>query len=200
MSRAQDSASTSKTSRPNHRRGVKAGRPKQIEEVRQRGFQTTKHTAELIDPDKPLSDKQKLFVKLWAQGESIVTATERAGFQNSPTYGYRLVRQPNVLALYHEEKAKYEASVQMTRKKVMDGLLEGVEMAKMAGEPASVIAGWREIGKMCGYYEPVTKKLDITVSGNVVLDRMNRLSDAELLKLIEGEITAEASHDDHPDD
>lgn len=156
--------------------------------------------AEAIDPDKPLSEKNKRFVQLWASGESIMNAGIRAGYETCPTYGYRLVRQPNILALYDAEKAKYEASCQMTRKKVMDGLMDGVEMAKLAGEPASVIAGWREIGKMCGYYEPVRRTLDINVSGTIAMDRMNRLSDAELLKLIHEGVTADLEQLEHDED
>jgi len=166
-------------------RGTLSYRPKMVGEVRSRGIDTSSYAnAELIDIDKPLTDQQKAFVKHWAAGESPLSASARAGYADRGKFAYRLMRYPNVLKMYNEEKAKYEASCQMTRKRVMDGLLEGVEMAKLAGEPASMIAGWREIGKMCGYYEPVTRKLDITVNGNVLLDRMNRLSDAELLRLI----------------
>ena len=177
-------------------RGNKRGRPKQVEEARSRGLQTTKHTAELIDPDKPPSVAQRAFATYWAQGDSIMNATIRAGYDTSPTYGYRLVRQPNILAIYNAEKEKYEASVQMTRKKVMDGLLDGVAMAKLEGNSASVIAGWREIGKMCGYYEPVTRRVELTVNGSVMLERMNRLSDAELLNLLQTDVAAALESDD----
>ena len=107
-----------------------------------------------------------------------------AGYSDGATYAYRMTKMPNILKLYAAEKLLYEEASQMTRKKVMDGLLEGVEMAKLMAEPASMISGWREIGKMCGYYEPTRHKVDINVTGNVVMERMNRLSDAELLKLI----------------
>ena len=90
----------------------------------------------------------------------------------------------NVLKLYHEEKAKYEAAGDMTRKKVMDMLLESYDMAKLMAEPASMVSAAREIGKMCGYYAPVESRVKVDVSGNVMLDRLNNLSDAELLKLI----------------
>lgn len=177
------------------KRGKAVNRPMDLAGART-GLQNQWHDAETIDPNKPLTEKQKLFIRLVASGETIISATERAGYQNSPTYGYRLIKQPNARALLDQEKAKYEASVQMTRKKVMDGLLESIEMAKLAGEPASMIAGWREVGKMCGYYEPVTRKLDITVNGNVVMDRINRLSDQELLDLIQSGIGAGDSEDE----
>jgi hypothetical protein len=141
--------------------------------------------AESVDPNKPLTEKAKLFVKFWAQGESITSASARAGYGDGATYAYRLVHYPQVKALYAEEKRLYEESCQMTRKKVMDGLLEGIEMAKLAGEPASVITGWKTVGQMCGYFEPVKRTLDINVTGNVTMQQMSKLSDAELLRMIQ---------------
>lgn len=139
--------------------------------------------AEVVDPNKPLTEKAKLFVKYWAQGESIASAAARAGYGDGATYAYRLTHYPQVKALYAEEKRLYEEAAQMTRKKVMDGLLEGIEMAKMVSEPASVIRGWREVGLMCGYYEPT--RVNVNVSGNVEVRRLNSMSDAELLRLIQ---------------
>ena len=143
----------------------------------------TNASASLVSVDKPLTEKQKNFVKFWAQGDSIPNATLRAGFSGDGV-GYRLKEQPNVLALYRAEKAKYEEAAQMTRKKVMDGLQEAIDMAKLMSEPASMISGWREIGKMCGYYAPVEHKVKVDVTGNIVLNKLNSLSDAELLKII----------------
>lgn len=140
-------------------------------------------SASLIAADKPLTDMQKSFVKFWAQGDSIPGACLRAGYADDGL-AYRLARQPNVLALKAKYEAMYEEASQMTRKKVMDGLLEAVEMAKLMAEPATMISGWREVGKMCGYFAPVEHKVKIDVTGNVVIDRMNNMSDAELLKII----------------
>lgn len=185
------------TESPTKRKSGDALRPLQVEEARALGLDTSlEGNAEAIDPDKPLTAKQKLFAKLWAQGETISTATARAGYESCPTYGYRLVRQPNVLALYNEEKRLYEEASQMTRKKVMDMLLESYDAAKMVNEPASMVSAAREIGKMCGYYEPVTRKLDITVNGNVINDRLNRMSDAEILDFITRGDALQLDHDE----
>lgn len=175
-----------KVTRPlTKKRGASKDRTPHIPQAR-RGIDTsTIEGAEQIDPNKPLTEKAKLFVKYWAQGESIPTASARAGYGDGATYAYRLVRMPNVLKLYNEEKRLYEEAAQMTRKKVMDGLLEGIEMAKLVSEPSSVITGWKTIGQMCGYFEPVKRRIDINVSGELALSQMNRLSDAELLRLIQ---------------
>lgn len=160
------------------------GRAKHAAQAR-RGINTSSaKNAELISPDKPLTDMQRAFVKFWAQGESILSASAKAGYNDGGAYAYRLVRMPNVLRMYEDEKRLYEEASQMTRKRVMDGLLESIELAKLMAEPGTMVSGWREIGKMCGYYEPVQKKLDITINGKVMLDRLDRMSDAELFKVI----------------
>lgn len=151
----------------------------------------TSASREVLDtanPDRPLTEKQKLFVKEWAKGETIATASHRAGYADGGAMGYRMSRDPAILKLYNFEKAMYAESCQMTRKKVMEGLLEGVEMAKLMSEPASVIAGWREVGKMCGFYEPVKRTIDVNVRGNVVVKHLEALNDADLLKIVRGEI------------
>lgn len=162
-------------------------------EVRRRGFDTdSKATAALVDPDKPLTAMQKQFVKMWAQGESITSAAARAGYAGDSSIAYRMCHMPNILRAFDEEKRLYELACSMTRKKVMDGLLEGIEMAKLAGEPASMVAGWREIGRMCGYYEPRKVEVGVSFTGGAIQDRLNRMSDAELLKLITEDIAETA--------
>lgn len=159
-----------------------------VETARARGIDTSNlsaaEMAEVISPDKPLTEKQRAFVQFWAQGDSIQSASRRAGYNDQAAIAYRMAKMPNILKLKAELSAKYEEDAQMTRKKVMDGLLEAVEMAKLMAEPASMIAGWREVGKMCGYYAPVEHRVKVDVSGNIVLDRLNSMSDAELLKII----------------
>lgn len=144
--------------------------------------------ATTIDPDKPLTEKAKLFVKYWAQGESIQSASAKAGYGDGATYAYRLVHFPQAVALYNKEKAAYEAASQMTRKKVMDGLLDGIEMCRLTSDGPGVITGWKTVGQMCGYFEPVKRQLDINVTGNV---RMNQMSDADLLRIIQQGAAAE---------
>lgn len=155
-----------------------------IAAVRSRGRSTASAaSASLVDADKPLTEKQKMFVKLWAEGDSLAGASLRAGYADAGL-AYRMARQPNILALKAQYEAKYQQAAQMTRERVMEGLLEAVEMAKLMSEPATMVSGWREVGKMCGYYAPVEHKVKVDVTGNIVLDRMNSMTDAELLKVI----------------
>ena len=156
------------------------------EAARARGMDTsTLAGAMAVSPDKPLTDKQKLFVEYWAKGDSILAASARAGYADGGTVAYRMVRMPNVLKLKAQYEAKYEAEAQMSRKKVMDGLLEAIEMAKLMAEPATMISGWTAVAKMCGYMAPVEHKVKLDVTGNVKMQTLTAMSDAELLEMIE---------------
>lgn len=164
-----------------HRGGVRG-----VDVIRAKATKTNNSAASAaeIDVNKPLTDRQKAFVQSWAKGNSIGRAALDAGFADDGV-GYRLARQPNVLKMRAEMAAQYEADAQMDRKQVMEGFKEAIDMARLMAEPANMIAGWREIGKLCGYYAPVETKLKVDITGNVTMTRLTQMSDAELLELIE---------------
>jgi phage terminase small subunit len=91
----------------------------------------------------------------------------------------RIVRAVNFL------RKKNEQSILTSRKKVLEGFLEAIEQAKLMSEPMVQIAGWREIGKMCGYYAPEVKEININVGAKRVIGQLEVMSDQELLQLIE---------------
>lgn len=151
-------------------------------------------------PDRPLSDKQLQFVRLWASGETPRTAATLAGYsEGSASIAWKLTNDPAILKLYHAEKKLYQEAMGHTRERVMSMLQEAYDHAKLVSEPSTMVAAAREIGRMCGFYEP-DKHLHVHVGGKL-LERMNSLSDEELLKLIEaptneaidGEFTRDAA-------
>lgn len=154
--------------------------------ARERGnFTNTNEQAALVSEDKPLTEMQRLFVKHWAAGDSLTTAYIRAGYEPAGAgYAYRMAHMPNILALYNEEKRAYERDAGVTRKEVIEGFRDAIAQATMLGEPSSAIAGWREIGKMCGYYEPVQVKVQHSHEGKIIHERMDRMTDEQLAELI----------------
>lgn len=188
------------TPKPRKKRGASAteeGKAKRIAALRASAPDTSADLATLqtANPNRPLTEKQRLFVTEWAKGETILSAARRAGYADEGAMAYRMSRDPAILKIYNVEKALYAESCQITRKQVIEGLLEGIDMAKLMAEPASMISGWREVGKMCGFYEPVKRKIDINISGDVTVKRLERLSDSDLLKMIKGEVEDVAFED-----
>ena len=137
-----------------------------------------------VSPDKPLTDKQRKYALARARGETVPSAMALAGYNEQPSYGYRLDKMPNIRRLIEQEQALYAEAAQIDRKQVIDMQLEAYEMAKMMAEPATMVAAAREIGKICGLYEP--KRVEVSVEGTLrhEIHRFEAMSDAELLQVL----------------
>lgn len=142
------------------------------------------HEIEQKSAGRALTEKQRMFVRYWSQGETPRTAAIMAGYsETSSRMGWTLSHDPAILKLYLAEKKLYEEAEQHTKKRVMAMLQEAYDVAKLVSEPASMVAAARELGKMAGHYEPETKNININVNGQL-LNRISVLPDDKLLEII----------------
>lgn len=134
-----------------------------------------------------LTEKQRQYVVNRVEhGMTQSAAARAAGYSlSSPAVITQLDTNPKIQMAMAKKRAEYAKASQMTRQKVIDGFSEAIAMAKQQGDPIVMVAGWREIGKMCGFYEPTKTKLEVTVNGQIALEKIQSLSDAELLALAE---------------
>ena len=141
-----------------------------------------------FNPDAPLTERQRQFVvNLVDHGMTQTAAARAAGASQPGTAAYEWMRHPQIERAIAERRAEYAVASQVTKKRVIDGFLESIEMAKIKADPLTMSARWREVGKMCGFYEPTKAKIEVSVQGQVLIQRMNSMSDEELLKLAEGD-------------
>ena len=142
-----------------------------------------------LNPDAPLTEMQRQFVTFFVDHQMTQTAAARAaGFAQPGTEANYLMQHPKITRAIAERRAEYAAASQVTKKRVVDGFLEAIEMAKMKADPLTMVAGWREVGKMCGHYEPTKAHIEVSVNGQVMLQHLNTMSDEELLRIAEGEV------------
>ncbi len=135
--------------------------------------------------DKPLTEKERLFVNYVARdGMDYGAAARMAGYAGANQNG--IMQRPHVARELAKKRKEFEISGDMSRQKVLEGFKEAIEMAKMAGEATPMIQGWTQIAKMCGYYEPTRHELRVTHQGEIVVQKLQTMSDDELLKLAEG--------------
>lgn len=150
-------------------------------DVRNRGGQ---------DASQPLTEMQRMFVQHLVHDKLNQTAAARqAGFHQPGTSAHALMKNPKVLAAIAEERLEYAKASGMTKRKVIEGFSEAIDLARIKADPIAMIAGWREIGKMCGFYEATKTKVEVSVQGQVLIQRLNTMSDEELLALAEGDPT-----------
>jgi phage terminase small subunit len=142
------------------------------------------------DPFIGLTDKQKIFIDAVCHGQTQTMAARSAGYEFPGPEAVRLMKIPKIKEALQYQHRKYEKATQMTRRRVMDGLVEAVEMAKVQADPGTMVNGWREIGRMCGYYAAEKKVIDINITAKRAVDKLEMMSDAELLEMIENDSEA----------
>jgi Terminase small subunit len=139
----------------------------------------------LTSPVHFLTAQQKMFVEQIIKGKPPNIAARMAGYSKPDAQCYQIVKSPKVAAAIQYLHKKHEKVVDMSRKKVMDGFLEAIDMARMQADSGNMVAGWREIAKMCGYYAPEVRRIDVNITAKRVIDKLETLSDEDLLKMVE---------------
>ena len=134
--------------------------------------------------DQPyLSPKQHRFATAYALHHNASLAAREAGYSArcASVTGTRLLA---IQAL----EAQTAVGLEVTRQRLLVELQEAAVLAKAKQEPMAMIAAWREIGRLCGFYAPARAKVavsvDVDADGRQEMGRLSRLSDQELLDLI----------------
>ena len=141
--------------------------------------------------DKPLTEQQRKFVENVAvHGMAPKQACVALGIRHAQSTASHYTKSLAVQRAIQKIREEQEKAGLMTKKRVMDGFLEAIDMARTLADPVAMTGGWREIAKMCGYYEPTRHKLEVSVDGQVVIQKLQQLNDEDLLKLADGKTDA----------
>lgn len=138
------------------------------------------------NPNGPLTDRQRMFVKHFVHDNLPRGAAGRMAGYSQAQQVTALLKNPKVIKAIAEARAEYASTTGMTRQKVIDGFVEAIDLGRIKGDPLAMVSGWREIGKMCGFYEPTKTKVEVSVNGRVMVEKINSMSDEELLQMAEG--------------
>lgn len=145
-----------------------------------------------------LTPAQNQFVVNFARlGMTQTQAAKAAGYAFPNQEANRLLKVPEIAAAVEKERAAVESAANVSRKEVIEKLMETFDAAKLQSEPIAMVAALREVAKICGYYEPEVKKIMISTTIATTVAQIEELSDEELVKLIiEGESTRVEDDDD----
>lgn len=148
---------------------------------------------------RPLTDIQREFIRLiGVDGYSINSARGATGMSYDAVQ--RLLARSDAQDLMKTFQAEYREVAKIKKAEVLDGFKEAIDMAKLKGEPLTMIAGWREIARLCGYYEPQKMQVSVNVSGQVMLEKMSTLSDEQLLEMMQDSNAVDAEFEEIIDD
>lgn len=135
-----------------------------------------------------LTERQDVFVDAVLKGNDRYEAAKTAGYlvdgRPSPSVAEK---QKNIQRALAEARDELSSAAQISRADVIDGIMEGINMARLAADPATMIKGWTEVGKILGHYAPEVKKIEVTDNQKRLQSKFTAMTDAELLATIEGE-------------
>ena len=85
--------------------------------------------------------------------------------------------------MLREKQAADAKRLKLSRENALEGFLEAITLAQVKADPAAMIAGWREIGKVLGFYAPEQRTVKLTANGDALRAQYEALSDEELLAI-----------------
>lgn len=135
-----------------------------------------------------LSARQQRFVKHYVRLGNASQAAREAGYAEAGARvtACRLLANPNIQAAISAERRRYEQGLRITREQVIAELRSAIDIAREQGNVPAMISGWREIAKICGYYD---RRIEVSIHPNVAAQRLvsqlETMSTDELVTLTE---------------
>lgn len=135
-----------------------------------------------------LTPKQARFVDEYLVDLNGTAAAERAGYgiPGARVAAHRLLTNANVRAVLKARQAQDAKRLGIEREGAIQGLLEAIEMAKVKGDPAGMISGWKAISQMLGFSVPQAVRQTVSVAGSDIAARLEAMTDSELQDIITG--------------
>ena len=99
--------------------------------------------------------------------------------------GTRLLANDRVLGQIQALEAGAAVELGVTRQRFLNELQEAAALAKEKREPMALLAAWRGIGRACGFYQAQPIKVSVSVEGQVAVNHLERMTNAQLLAVIQ---------------
>lgn len=135
--------------------------------------------------DAPLSARRARFVDEYLVDGNGTQAAIRAGYgaASARVTAHRLLTNAAVSSAIGARQRADGHRLGLERLDVLKSLLEAVHLARAQDNPAAMVAGLREVGKLLGLYAPERLRVAVDARTETEAHRLERMSDAELVAL-----------------
>lgn len=133
-----------------------------------------------------MTAKQARFVDEYLVDANGTQAAIRAGYgaAGARVAAHRLLTNVAISSAIEARQRADATRLSIERETVLAQLLEAVEMARTQMNPAGMVTGLREIGKLMGFYAPERVKTVLAPQAEQEMRRLEELSDAELVAMM----------------
>lgn len=87
------------------------------------------------------------------------------------------------------ERDRWQQAYDITRRDIVTGLTDAINMAMATQDAGSAVRGWAEIAKLTGLYAPQRVSVSSNNTHDITVRNMEHMTDAELLRLIRDQAT-----------
>ncbi|MEF8699083.1 MAG: terminase small subunit [Candidatus Accumulibacter sp. UW26] len=135
---------------------------------------------------KPLTPRQLAFVDAYSADGNATRAARVAGYaeKSAKVIACRLTKDNRIAARIASRRAENAEKFAITKEEVIAGILSAIEMAREQQNPAAMISGLVQVAKLCGFYEPEVRRIEVSDSAARVQAKYAAMSDDELLSII----------------
>lgn len=135
-----------------------------------------------------LSPRQQEYIENRARGLDRQQSAVLAGYADHNDAGGQVEESTDVQQELARIRAETAKDAGITKDMVAGGLKRAADMAQTMADPVGMVAAWRELGKLLGFYAPAVKKIEKGINRKDLLAAMDQLSDEELLQLSRGKV------------
>lgn len=144
-------------------------------------------------PSVAIDERRKIVADALLEGHSQADALRAGGYH--PTNADNVMRQEDVQQYLAEARGELQDITTLKRLDVINIFIEAIDMARTLADPAQMINGAKEVGKMLGFYEPERISIENPGTATAMAAKFKQLTDEELYeiafkraKTIEGEV------------
>lgn len=135
-----------------------------------------------------MDSRQRAYVENRVRGLGRQQSAIMAGYGDYENAGVAVEDSQKVQAELARIRAETAKNTKITKEMVAEGLKTAADLAQQMADPQGMVAAWRELGKLLGFYAPEVKRLEKGINKKDLLAAMDQMSDEELLKLKGGRI------------
>ena len=146
--------------------------------------ETSQRGRSIVLPERQgLTKKQTEFLAIYTSCAFLPMKEicRQAGVKPSQVAQWKL-KSPAFRRQLDIEYNRSQQAAGMDRAQVLQGILEAIEIAKDMRQPSSMISGWKEVGRMCGFYEPERREITLSVDKKELLREIKDMSTSQLLE------------------
>lgn len=135
--------------------------------------------------DEGLTTQELSFVEGILAGLTPSQAYKQAGYTSrlSTLQPHHPLNRPAVQAAIRARQNEMRDEARISRSDVLRGFQRAIKDAQLQADSVAQIAGWREIGKMLGYYEPEKREIVLSDKREEAIRQLQEISMDELMDL-----------------